>query len=362
MTGALKVGGPDTPTLTLEAGVVVRFERGASLTIGAGAGHPGELRVEGTGDAPVLLTAHSDAPQPGHWEGLSLSAGSTHASRLSHVTIEYADGSAFRNVCDTGGLTLGDVFTPVLHPLAVLDHVTVQKTRLCGVVLHGAPGPGSTRLVSRDNGQTPLSVDLSLVESIPPDSLLQGNARDAVEVQKTTLERAQSWRRLDVPYLLAEQVLTVQGPGTVLTLAPGVDIQVKPQAIVFVTQGASLHAEGSATEPIRFMPDMATPHKGHWGGLWLLDSPGSRLDHVVLTHGGRATGSNLLVVPGEDRREGPLVTHSTFEGSAGCGIRTSRSAPELAAPLDYTLTGYGNTFSDNDGGAQCNHTVRKQEP
>ncbi len=359
--GQVTVGGASSPTLTLEAGVVVRFEEDASLKVGFDKGNPGELRVEGTEDLPVLLTANADNPQPDHWRGVHLGTYSSSASRMAYATIEYATGDSYG--CGlAGGLTLGDCVSSGENPsFAVVDHLTVQKSMGSSVVMYGDFGPGSSQLISRDNGVA-LSADPNSVGSIPADSIFSGNQLNAVQLRSGAVRKTQTWPRLSIPYLL-DSILKISeldtdppqppGPDIQLTLPPGTEIQMDSGASIFVSGPTGrLIAQGTDGAPIRFVPNTATPRKNHWVGLFLIDSPESRLDHVFISH---ADVSNLLVSPGMTAtgEVGPIVTNSTFSDSARCGIQT-RTSSSGVVPLDYTLAKYNNTFLDNEAGAQCN--------
>ena len=69
-------------TLTIEPGVLVRFQTGVELIVS------GALVVQGTASQPVFLTADSDSPVPGYWTGVTLSG--TGESNIDGCTIEYA--------------------------------------------------------------------------------------------------------------------------------------------------------------------------------------------------------------------------------------------------------------------------------
>ena len=73
--------------LTVDAGVVVRFQAGTSLTVQNGA-----LRAPGTAAAPVLFTSwkdvSGDSPSAGDWGGMQFQAATIDAqTSLDHVTI-----------------------------------------------------------------------------------------------------------------------------------------------------------------------------------------------------------------------------------------------------------------------------------
>jgi hypothetical protein len=82
------------PTLTIEAGVEMRFEEGERLLMGCGASHhPGGLQILGTAVHPVVLTSAAAAPAPGDWVGVEFDAppgGATNS--ITHARIAYAGG------------------------------------------------------------------------------------------------------------------------------------------------------------------------------------------------------------------------------------------------------------------------------
>jgi hypothetical protein len=80
-------------TLTIDAGVVMRFQPGTVLTIQPGA----SLNVIGTEDLPVLFTADQTPPAPGYWTGIQIqgSLGEDAFANMSYATIEYATDGIF---------------------------------------------------------------------------------------------------------------------------------------------------------------------------------------------------------------------------------------------------------------------------
>jgi Right handed beta helix region len=103
VTASVSVYGTTTTpiTLTLEAGVIVKFQPGTLLTLGLGSS-PGILNAVGTDTLPIIFTSIKDdtaggdtngdgsatSPAPGNWGYIYLSPGSN-ASLLDHVQIRY---------------------------------------------------------------------------------------------------------------------------------------------------------------------------------------------------------------------------------------------------------------------------------
>ncbi len=73
-------------TLSIEAGVQVRFDGNYSLAV------RGTLKAAGLAGQPVLFTSNQASPAPGDWGALDLRADSQH-SRLEHVILEYGGSS-----------------------------------------------------------------------------------------------------------------------------------------------------------------------------------------------------------------------------------------------------------------------------
>ncbi|MDC0713576.1 hypothetical protein POL68_34240 [Stigmatella sp. ncwal1] len=348
------VSGTPTPTLTLSAGVVLRFGRASALAIGENG--LGELVVDGTAAAPILFTADAAAPQPGHWYGVHLQPRTSSSTRLSHVTIEYAGaerpaGRAGRGNLNIYGNSAGGGARPILN------NVIVQKSSHYGVFLQedGAFGPGSALLTSRDNGGYAIALEGNFVGSIPQGGVFSGNAINAVEILYGGVRETQTWSNLGIPYVLNETLEVGSANSPKLTLTPGTELRfaLDKALIVGQTRPGTLSAEGTATAPIRFVPNTETPARGHWRGLYFWQAEGSRLDYTVVTHGG-ALGN-----PGRGnvnifRELGAFLTNSVLNDSLNCAVTRSGGGHTGSTPVttDYTLSTYGNSFSGNES-RQC---------
>jgi len=88
------------PTLTLEPGVMLKFDAGISLTVGFNT-LQGTLRALGSPASPVVFTSATDLPAAGDWIGLYFDAepGLT-GNSINHARIEYAGGP-----CSCGGFS-----------------------------------------------------------------------------------------------------------------------------------------------------------------------------------------------------------------------------------------------------------------
>ena len=130
-------------TLTLNAGVTLKFERASTAPTLVGFGDIGQspdknaaLIINGTPTAPVLLTSAVATPAPGDWAGLWLIT--SVGSQLNNVIIEYAGGDA-----GVGPLSCGPVdpttHSPYRHTAALLvgDGNDLQYAPPAGLVTNG---------------------------------------------------------------------------------------------------------------------------------------------------------------------------------------------------------------------------------
>jgi hypothetical protein len=91
--GQLLVADPAKPVLTLEAGVTLRFSKGASLRISSSTDVAnGALRAEGTAEALVTFTSAEAQPLAGDWSGLVFAGKPDPQSSVDHAKIAFAGG------------------------------------------------------------------------------------------------------------------------------------------------------------------------------------------------------------------------------------------------------------------------------
>ena len=349
------------PTLTLAAGTVVRFGPNGGMMVGFD--FPAELVLDGTQAAPILFTADAAQPQPGHWRGVHLMSETSELSRLSHVTFEYAGtppvvggedlGSGNLNIYGKYGGGGGTV-----RP--VINNVVARRGKAAGVYMvdFGKISPGSSTLSAHDNGGYAISVESNFAGTLPSGGTFTGNAFNAVELLGGNVVESQTWPNLGIPYVINTQIIVIDSTSTTtLTLPAGTEIRFGQSASLQLgttSLHGALSAVGTAEKPIRFIPNTATPTKGHWRGLHFWNAEGSRLDHVVVTHAGM-TGSIGTGNVNVYRELGAFITRGTFSDSAGCGITVSTGSHtgSTAVTTDFTLATYNNSFTNNTGGAQC---------
>jgi hypothetical protein len=349
-------------TLTISAGTQLRFGANAKLVVGNLAPES-ILKVDGTADAPVLFTADAAKPTPGHWRGVHVQTNPSNAGHIHHAIFEYAGAEAAPGERLTGNGNL-NIYRgePDVEPASfVLSDVVARRGKGAGIgmFIQVHFGEGSARITSTENGSYPLIVGAFAMASIPTDVNLRGNTLDMVVVDGGIITTNQTWPSLGLPYLIAEDVYVGYLNNPTLTLPPGTELRFQAGKALVVGHGDGrpgiLLAQGTAAAPIRFVPDVLPASRGYWKGLHFWVADGSRLDHVLVTHGGSfdrsypesgTTGSGNVTV---HREIGPFITNSTFREAIGNAICVSdgRMAGSTRVDTQFFDPKFNNTAVDN---------------
>ncbi len=117
VTGDISVNGS---TLTIQAGVTVKFDQYATLFIDGGV-----LRAVGTSSAPITFTSSEASPTPGYWGGIFFSDSTVGTNTLlQYVTVEY------------GGANYGSNLY-IYYASPTIKNCTIRKSSGYGIYTYG---------------------------------------------------------------------------------------------------------------------------------------------------------------------------------------------------------------------------------
>jgi len=154
------VGG--NATLTIQPGVVVRFNPGLGITVGSQAWGIGGLKAIGTASQKIRFTSNTNPGQPGHWKDILFSDRSIDASFdedeeylsgsiLKHCVIEFGGGGAqgsgavtitqsspWVNSCEVRnsartGIYANNTATPPIPPLLQIMNSSIHHNNSTGI-------------------------------------------------------------------------------------------------------------------------------------------------------------------------------------------------------------------------------------
>ncbi len=386
VTGDVRVLGKDgddgVTTLTIEAGVTIKFDRYQSLVIGTSDGKPGALAAMGEPDLPILFTSNEASPAPGDWQCIRFNdTTDDNVSQMSHCEVRF------------GGLSGGAIYLYQASPK--LRGLSVTQSGNYGIYVSSGH-PSITGCQFSDNGNYDLhvagsaggSVSSSIFNSgfslmcdgmvrISGNRIHQNNARpircraDMVGtiVNENRIDRIDENSRLEIaggdvrhdavwtktiPYFISDSVNVYGTDGddkiTMLTIRPGVLLTFGEQTALSIGADtklpASLSAQGTPDNPIVFTSAQADPQVGDWEGIKFYDAtddPSAVLSHCRVAYAGY--GNHGMIYLNDAK---PTIAHSTFEHSSHAAIFASGKGSGGAQIRC-------NTFSDNTFGIYCTY-------
>lgn len=146
-TDLFRIGGREDGqlvTLTIEAGVVLKFEPRTRLAVQRATNllpSTAAIRALGTADEPVVFTSAADTPAAGDWTGLWFGGVPSVTNQLDHVRIEYAGYD-----CGCGLVTCSEiVIDQGLHEGAVIFTAPPQSAFITNSVFSNIAGNGITQ-------------------------------------------------------------------------------------------------------------------------------------------------------------------------------------------------------------------------
>lgn len=292
----------DGGSLTLEAGSSLSFKDGAGLYVGYY--EPAKLIVQGTAEAPVVLTAAGDKAA-GVWRGVSINE---HAARstIAGLVIEYAgnDESA-------------------LYVAAADVSVTGSKIRDVkgtGVLIAdgGSLAAFTDNELKKLGSKTAIAGPASAIGGLGAGNRFDGGAH--ILVRGGSLAKSAKWLPAGAPLLIGGEVNIDGDTGQTakLELAAGLELRFSEAGALVVGyyNPGALVVQGSADAPVTF-----TAHDkreaGGWGGIGVHGKGEATIDQAVFEFGGRDEAAGVLMVRGG----GLGVTGSTFRSNkAGVSV------------------------------------------
>ncbi len=392
-SGGTLVEGAAIPVLTIDPGVTVAFDQGA--TLGVGVNGPGGLHAVGTPSAHITFTSSAALPKAGDWAAVELFDNTLQSSEVGYADFDLGAGgwNSANGYAGPQGALITDSSTT---PFQVLLHdLTFSHNGGNGLVMNGfgvgfAKGSGQLAVNDWASGSAPFVVTANEAGTLPssltapPQSngspavvdLIDGDASPGSGGGAWVMQ-TQTWPSLSLPYLLDGQTqgtgsqgvqsginiegngssvatLTIAGPNT-LELRDWGSIEVDPQS----TGQGNLVVSSGVTFTSLLAPKQAAA--GSWSGIHFhvtsAGLAGSSLTGVTVEGAGgnwtigsaSLSGSIFLdgpVTVPTSQAIGPSITGSSILAypSGDCGIIAGGISQ--ASLSSYTAASSANTFGD----------------
>jgi len=367
VTGDVTV--PDGETLSIEAGVVVRFTQYRYLHI------YGTLVANGVSANHITFTSNQGTPTPGYWRSLNFND---------------ADAGCILNYCDVsyGGYgSQGNVYIASSGTNVTISNSTVSNGSYYGINCYSTSSPAIssctiqnnasygiycqnsnckptiTDCTINNNGSYAIRVYADSVEAITGAMSISGNNPNAIQINGGNVDGfgddAATWLNHSVPYVFSSAV-TVPDTKT-LTLEVGNTLKFGTNQQFYIY--GTLVADGTPADHITFTSAQASPAAGDWRYIYFqTPEPGCILDYCDFSYGGDAnqgtvylyqTGSNVsisnsTVTYSESygiycyNGSNPSITNTSILNSLNHGLYCSNSSsPALSSCTIQDNGGYG---------------------
>jgi hypothetical protein len=324
-------------TLTIEAGVEVRFHDGDWLEIGA-TGRPGRLIARGTAEQPIVLTSDDGditrpymAGKPPSWFGVWFHSGTLEGSVLTHAIIDQAGGvnAHIKPALSQGCITLTGVKPGVLE----LDQLQARNCLIGALVMSESRVKAGA--LSFEDSPAGFVVDADSAGAVITPATYRNVSQNVITGGAVREEG--EWVPQDVPFVVTGSVVVGGASNPTLALSPGLELRFAPGAALEVGTRApgALRAKGTARAPVTLTS--AAPD-ARWGGLTFgaQTSESSSLDFVELSNTGGDAGVSVLTPPGRVTIKNSSFANNKSDVLVGCDARPTVSNARYRSPQGLT--------------------------
>jgi parallel beta-helix repeat protein len=273
-------------TLTIEAGVVVKFNAGTGFNVGPHYYGQGAIVADGSTNR-ITFTSNMSPQGPGDWDGITFARNTIQGpTKLKNCLIEYGGGNGCGNIqCDRTCIAVTDC--------------EIRHSSTHGVYCGGNSwfSDFSNNTITLNAGY-PIQIDAIAVHTIGLNTVT-GNTNDGIAVVGGGVTNTCTWLNHGVPYIVTG-VLNVQGGGNpVLTIAPGNTLKFGAGGGIDVAlhnqSPGAIIADGS-TDRITFTTSVSPAAPGNWNGITFgrntIQGP-TKLKNCLIEYGGGNGRGNI---------------------------------------------------------------------
>jgi len=284
--------------IVIEPGVVIEFEQDAGFNVLA------SLSAVGTAEKPIIFRGVEN--DPGFWRGVKYNSSNT-LNELNYV-----------HVHDAGGLAMGGNGEKAGVVLYGGSKLKMDNCLVTNSEAHGLDASYQTSNLTSfknnvfKNNDIPIKISLNQIDAIHESNKCIGNTKDYVLVNTVHMVKPNTWKKLDVKYRTNGNMTLYE----LLTINPGVEIEMYQASKINVGSEAGLVAVGTAEDPI-ILTGVSKVSKA-WQGIYINSPhPENEIAHVEFHYCGYGEPeTNVWLWYNKT-----LNIHDvSFENGDGCGV------------------------------------------
>ena len=321
-----------TAALTIEPGVVVRFEPGTGLYIGEYRHylqhHYGALIVQGTEAAPITFTSNATIPAAGDWKGIYFRDQTDDTSTiLEHCVVEYG----------------GDTHNANLYFASASPTVKTSTVRFSSGYGIYSDDASSGYIIDNffpDNATSSISVHPAGVNARIGGNSGSGSSANYISVREGMITSDNTWSKNQLPYVIEGDVTvrysSANAATAALTIEPGVVVRFEPGTGLYIGEYrhylqhhyGALIVQGTEAAPITFTSNATIPAPGDWKGIYFrnqTDDSATLIEYCIFEYGGHTNNANLYL---ENAK--PTIQYNTIRNSSHSGIYVTGSGSDGA--------------------------------
>ncbi len=327
-------------TLTIEAGVVLKFASGTELDVGNQ--DNAKLVAVGTAADRITLTSAAASPAAGDWTGIYMGSNVMGGTQIAYVKLDYCGFDQYACIYATGGVKPGRV---------TLDHLTIDHV-----------GPGSDGIFEEDAASN-FAITSSTFSNIPSAPTQQYaisvlapsfagigatnvfNASAMIEIRGGNITSTTSWVDPGTSIAVTDRVNVGATSSPVLTIGPGMTFKFGAgvEWDVGSPDVGQLVVAGIAANHVIFTSLAATQAPGDWSGLFVDYGGKAQISYADFSYGGTDASGGDLNLYGPTATASLQVNNSSFTYSLGYGIELDCTSTTPLPTLQLT----NNTYAHN---------------
>lgn len=315
-------------TLTIEAGVTIKFNANQYLKIGHTSGSPGALMAIGTSANPIVFTSNAQTPAAGDWGSIQFYTTAVPSSKLEHCQVEYAGSSMNCSIY-------------LFNASPTLNYTTIENSSKYDLYYYGTVG-GTVSSCTFNSGISYFPTNATVAfsnntfnhNSSYPTVTVANNVHGLVNGSNTYNDPQTAYIEVSTGDVTKDAIwtsavalhfvghLAVQGTDgpdslTTLTLEPGAKLKFNTGKYMRVGyysgNPGALIAQGTAAEPVIFTSNKPSPAPGDWGSIhfYATADPSSTLEHCRLEYAGASMNGSIYIY-----NAAPNIINTTIENSS----------------------------------------------